>query len=68
MNINVVKELTKLNIKGQLEGKYIQSILWSGKPGVGKSRAIEAITKELNCNYLDYSLPSVVSENLSGWK
>jgi len=66
MNINTIKELTKLNIKGQLSNKNVQSIIWSGKPGVGKSRAIEAITKELNCNYLDYSLPSIVSENLSG--
>lgn len=66
MNISTAKTVTSVNVKAQLEGKYIQAIIWSGAPGVGKSRSLEAIAKNLNCNYLDYSLPSIVSENLSG--
>jgi MoxR-like ATPase len=63
----IVNEIVKTNIKGQLEGADIGGgICLAGSPGMGKTRSLETIAKDLNMNFLQVSIPEISTENLSG--
>ena len=66
MKLSIAKEVMKTNVKAQVEGKEVQPIVFSSSPGLGKTRTIEAIAKELNYAFLNVSIPTITSEELSG--
>jgi len=66
MKLPIAKKVMKINIKAQVEGKEVQPVVFSSPPGVGKTRAIEAIAKELDYAFLNVSIPTITSEELSG--
>jgi len=66
MKLSIAKEVMKINVKAQIEGKEVQPVVFSSSPGLGKTRTIEAIAKELNCAFLNVSIPTITSEELSG--
>jgi len=66
MKMNIAKEMLRYNIQGQIEGKEIQPLILCGAPGIAKTRSTEAVVKELGYEFINISLPSLSSEELSG--
>lgn len=66
MKLTIAKEVLKTNIKAQLSGKPAQPVVFSGLPGIGKTRSIQTIAEESGCKFLHYSIPELTSELLSG--
>jgi len=66
MKLPIAKEVMKIIVKAQVEGKEVQPVAFSSLPGIGKTRIIEKIAKELGYAFLNVSIPTVTSEELSG--
>ena len=66
MKMNTAKEVIKTNIQAQMAGHEMQPLVIAGLPGISKTRTVEAITKELGYAFLNVSIPTISSEELSG--
>jgi len=66
MELQTAVTVVEANIKAQIEGKPVQPVVFSGKPGLGKTRSIEALTNKLGLGLVHYSVPELNSELLSG--
>jgi len=60
------KEIVKINIRQQINGKYVAPIILRGPVGVGKSTGLKAIASELNMDILSYSGTILNIESLQG--
>ena len=66
MNKTIITIL-KTNISGQLSGADIGGgICIAGSPGIGKTKTMYQIAKDLGMNIIQVSIPEVSTENLSG--
>jgi len=66
MKLQTAIEVVKINLQAQIQGKAIQPVVLAASPGIGKTRSIEALTKDLGYGLVHYSVPELNSELLSG--
>jgi len=67
MKINLIKEVLRVNIKGQRRTKVQpQPLLIYGPPGTGKSSLVKQIAEECECELYMISMPSMSTEELGG--
>ena len=66
MKLQTAIEVTKANLQAQIENKPVQPVVLAASPGIGKTRSIEALTKQLGYGLVHYSVPELNSELLSG--
>jgi len=66
MKLTTAKTVIKTNINSQIKGKPTQPLVIAGSPGLGKTRTIETITRDLSLGLVHYSVPELTSELLSG--
>jgi len=66
MKLQTALEVAKINIKAQRDGKLAQPIVFASSPGIGKTRSLTNLTKELGYGLVHYSVPELTSELLSG--
>jgi Holliday junction resolvasome RuvABC ATP-dependent DNA helicase subunit len=59
-------EIIKANIQAQLQSLYVAPIVLASSPGIGKTSAIKSIAKEIGCDIVTTSAPSLSAEMLSG--
>lgn len=59
-------QIIERNIQGQLHNKLVAPLIVAGQPGTGKSSVIRQLAKELNMTLIEYSMPSIQIEKLSG--
>lgn len=65
MNTQEIQIVTN-NIKSQLNNKLVAPLIIAGPPGTGKSSTMRQLAKELEMNLIEYSMPSIQIEKLSG--
>jgi len=66
MKLETAKTIIKTNIKAQINNKPTQPLVIAGSPGLGKTRTIETIVRDLSLGLVHYSVPELTSELLSG--
>jgi len=63
---NTELTIIKQSIKSQLTNKSIAPLIIAGTPGSAKSTSVRLLAEELDMNIVEYSLPTISVERMSG--
>ena len=63
---NTELQIIKQNIQSQLTNKQVAPLIIAGSPGSAKSTSVRLLAQELDINIVEYSLPTISVERMSG--